>query len=564
MTAAAKHSFKPVTTDQSGAITAITTTVCTNCHSAVLPAATLDADRAAFNTGLAILKAQLTAINHTPLAGYPYFTAGNWGTGQAGANVMGAAFNYKTLAAEPGAYAHNPAYAKQLIVDSIDAAYNGGTVTGDITAALASLVSSNAITQAQADSLNAYKSASNCTSCHTSTTGKHTIHLSSSIGCATCHSQTAASNTALVTGTQTHLNGTNDVNLSAGGSYAASTCSSVYCHSNGAATYANPNWATGTSNCLYCHPLSSLRGAHAAHVGNQLPTTYGDTADNSTAGEYRFGCGSCHPTSAINHRDNHIDVTLVPTSDGSLRSKNAPSAIIGGVGNSGSGITGTSGSSVVCSAAYCHSNGGVGAALAFVASPNWYGTFTGDKCAMCHGNAPATGAHAKHGESIHGSKIVDAAGNLIPTAAGAGLVAGHGDPAQSTTISCDLCHSITVTSNANDNSSACTSCHSGNAKGTPQVDRTKHLNGSIEVAFKDVKVVTKAQISPSSFGKYSTVWTRTGSSYKVDAGSFDIAKTSLNQAVFGGDKSCSNVACHNGGIPKWSEHLSCVSCHSAL
>ena len=66
---------------------------------------------------------------------------------------MGAAFNYKLFVAEPGAYAHNPEYAKQLIIDSIDAAYNGGTVTGSIDSALADLFSRNLINGDQIASL---------------------------------------------------------------------------------------------------------------------------------------------------------------------------------------------------------------------------------------------------------------------------------------------------------------------------------------------------------------------------------------------------------------------------
>jgi trimeric autotransporter adhesin len=555
MTSSSKHLFLPVSVDKDGALTAITTAVCSNCHGAVLPVAALAADRTAYNNGLEILKAQLAAIGHVYSPDYPYFTAGNWGTGQTGANVMGAAFNYKLLVAEPGAYAHNPAYAKQLIVDSIDAAYHGGTVTGDISDALAALVASEAITQESADSLGAYKAAGNCASCHTNSSGSHTKHLNSSIGCADCHSLTAASNTALISGTDKHLNGVKDVIMAAGGSFGAGTCSTVYCHSNGAGTFVNPSWTTGTSNCFFCHPLNQLSGAHITHLGSLIPTTYGDTADNSSASEYSFGCANCHPTAVSSHMDGHVDVTLVPTADGSLRSKNDPNALIGGVGNTGSGITGISGSSVVCSAAYCHSNGGVGAAFAYKASPNWYGSFSGDKCTMCHDNAPATGAHLKHAVSIHPGKISDADGNLI---------LGHGDPAQGTTISCDLCHSATVVSNANDQNASCVSCHTASPKGTPALNKTKHLNGTVDVAFKDIRIVTKAQIRPASFGSYSAVWTRTGSTYKVDAGSFDTARLSLNQATFAGDKSCANVACHNGGTPKWSDKLTCVSCHSQL
>ena len=42
-----------------------------------------------------------------------------------GRDTMGAAFNYVLLVSEPGVYAHNPAYAKQLVLDSIDYLDNG-------------------------------------------------------------------------------------------------------------------------------------------------------------------------------------------------------------------------------------------------------------------------------------------------------------------------------------------------------------------------------------------------------------------------------------------------------
>ena len=552
MTSAAKHSYQAAALDGSGAVTAISSSSCANCHAASLGVVQLAADQTAYLNALNVLKAMLADKGFVYSTVSPHFSNTNWGAGQAGANVMGAAFNYALLAEEPGAYAHNGAYAKKLILDSIDTLYNG-SITGSIDSALAYLVQKGEITQAVSDGMTAYKAANSCTSCHANNSGSHTKHLSSSVSCAQCHSLTAAGSSSLVSGTSKHLNGLNDVNFSAGGSYGAGSCSNVYCHSNGAAVFSAPSWGSGALNCSSCHPISSLGGAHAAHIGNVIPTFYGETADNSTAAEYRFGCANCHPTALSSHGDGHVDLTLVPTSDGSLRSKNSPSVLVGGIGNTNSGITGNSRTSVVCSAAYCHSNGAVGAALAFVASPDWYGSFSGDKCAMCHGNVPASGAHAKHAVSIHTGQITGPDGLLTQ---------GHGDSVPATIINCDLCHNTTVTSSNNDKGSACASCHASNAKGTPTLDKTRHLNGSVEVAFRDVKVVTKAQIRPASFASYSGVWTRT--SYKVDTGSYDSAKLSLNQAVFAGDKSCANVACHNGKTPKWSDKLTCVSCHSQL
>lgn len=554
MTSAAKHSYQAATADTGGNITAIVSGACANCHAASLGAAELNAGQADFQNALVVLKAMLADKGFVYTDSAPYFSNTNWGSGQTGANVMGAAYNYVLLFKEAGAYAHNGAYAKKLIFDSIDLLYNG-SVTGSIDAAVGYLQGKGAISQDVATGITGYKTANSCSTCHTNNTGSHSAHIAGGVGCADCHSQTAAGNATLIPGTQRHLNGVRDVNFATGGSYAAGNCSSVYCHSNGAGSYLNPTWGGGSANCNFCHPIATLRGAHAAHLGSTVPSVYGDTANHSTAAGYSFGCGNCHPTDLASHLDRHIEVTLVPTPDGSLRSKNDPSVVVSGIGNTGSGISGISGSSVVCSAAYCHSNGAAAGSLSYVASPDWYNAaaYSGDRCAMCHGNAPATGAHGKHAVGIHVGQVSDGSGNLI---------LGHGDAAHATVVNCDLCHSLTVGNSFNDKGSACAPCHTGDPKGTPTLDKTAHLNGSVEVAFKDVKVVTRAQISPAGFSKYSGVWART--SYKVDASSYDTAKLSLNQAAFAGDKSCSNVACHNGGTPKWSDRLSCVSCHAAL
>jgi predicted CxxxxCH...CXXCH cytochrome family protein len=540
MTATQKHLFKAASTDNNGFITSIDTNLCTNCHSTSLTVATLNANQAAFDNAMFVFNAALTSKGFVYTSSYPYFANKDWGTGQSGANVMGAAFNYVLLKHELAAYVHNPAYAKQLVIDSIDAASHNGTVTGSIEDVLAALVRDGKISQEQADGVAAYQTATSCNSCHANTSASHPAHLNAKAGvdfitCAACHQDTASSNTTLVPGTTYHLNGRTDVAI-ASGVYIPPTCSGVYCHSNGAGAFANPSpvWGGSSLTCLSCHPVSALRGAHAAHIGGLIPTTYGDTGNYSTTTEYRFGCANCHPTTVASHLDGHIDVTLVPTSDGSLRSKNNPSVLIGGIGNTGSGITGTSGSTVVCAASYCHSNGGTGPDLAYVASPNWYGTFTGDRCAMCHTPATTSGAHNAHVSinGIHAGRIADADGNLI---------SGYAAP----TILCATCHS---TSASADNS----------------VNKTIHLNGIANFSLATVNVVSKAQIAPASFGEYSTIWTRT--TYKVDSGSFDISKKALSTGSWNaGTKTCSNIACHNTGTPVWTGGaVSCVTCHTAL
>jgi hypothetical protein len=281
MSATNKHTFNAVSS-ASGSIAKINTTVCNNCHNSSLPAATLDAKRVAFNTALEILRIQLADKGYTWNSATATFNDGaasNWGaTNQAGANVMGAAHNYKLFITEPGAYTHNPAYAKQLITDSIDAVFHNGTVTGDISTALSDLYGKGKITADQVNSINTYKLAnSSCNSCHgnpptlTSTGATHT----SSSDCNACHTFTGVAGV-------THNNGTLDVSM---------TCAS--CHGNppstqsihitGFAKYNHDKAGVTHSNCAQCHSTPPTYATTATHRDGIV-----EVLSNSTA------CSSCH------------------------------------------------------------------------------------------------------------------------------------------------------------------------------------------------------------------------------------------------------------------------------
>jgi trimeric autotransporter adhesin len=461
--------------------------VCGNCHGASLDATALAAKQSAFDNALNVLKAQLAAKGYNYSASYPYFTNKQWGAGQAGADTMGAAFNYVLLLKEPGAYAHNAAYAKRLVFDSIDYLYNG-TVTGSIDGALAFLVDSRAITQTQADTLISYK------------------------------------------------NGT---------------------------------------TCKFCHP--SLSGSHSTHVGDLLEsvTAYGDTGNYSTANAFRFGCGTCHPTDPALHRNGIVDVTLQPGDGaGTLRNKNAV-VTAEGLNTPGSGVSGTSKTNVVCTNVYCHSNG-YGDNRVYATTPNWYGgTFTGDRCAACHGNSPNTtiagsSAHSIHVVGIHSLNVYNGVSGNLPTG-GSGNV-GHGIASQSTTINCNTCHANTVSYSRNDSSIVCASCHNGQGHVMTVVDKRNHVTGSVNVAFADAKVVSKAQLRPDSFVAYTSFWTRNGGNFKNGVAAFDITKDTLKAKIndglgYGdGSNGCSNVACHLGTSVKWTDKpiSYCAICHTSL
>lgn len=373
------------------------------------------------------------------------------------------------------------------------------------------------------------------------------------------------------------------------------SCSNVGCHYN----TTTPTWGTSTPiNCFGCHTLAKMMasGSHSSHISNSLiPTMYNYTANRSTAGEHDFGCSNCHPMTNVNHVNGPVLIDLRPVAGvGRLRSKNSIAITASGVaGTVSSGTTGTPGVSVTCRNVYCHSNGfaNTTSGRIYAVTPDWYGgTFTGDRCANCHGNSPnstipgsashynvnALGQDVQggHAVGIHYKRIFKRPGGLAT--AGNYSTASHGKSTTATTIGCNICHYSTVTSARNDNNTICVTCHfSGNPFGALTgnsgaiADKSKHSNGIIDVSFKPVNVISKAQLRPNSFviSAYSSVWKR-NAGYKV-AGANDSAKSALNTATMWNSttRTCSNVACHNGRSVKWSDNngtTSCISCHMEM
>jgi hypothetical protein len=152
------HSFSPVTKDNSGAITALTSTTCNNvlCHSGstLMTAAKLEGQVDLFNAAMQALNILLQGDVLPGNSGKykrkycyqttsPYFyyvltdtlttsqvkdwltyNSSNTALVGTGPNNMGAAFNYNVLLREHGAFAHNNLYAKRLIYDSIGWLYD--------------------------------------------------------------------------------------------------------------------------------------------------------------------------------------------------------------------------------------------------------------------------------------------------------------------------------------------------------------------------------------------------------------------------------------------------------
>ncbi|SNB47898.1 CxxxxCH/CxxCH domain-containing protein [Geobacter sp. DSM 9736] len=288
MTSGEKHTFEPISTASNGAITKITSTSCTKCHNTSLPAVTLDTKRVDFNSALNVLRAALAARTPAIIVtdAYPYVSNRNWGTGQAGANLMGATFNLKLFITEPGAYAHNPAYAKQIIADSIEAAVTGGTVTGDLNTALATLVTRGTITQPQADSVLGYRDPEgSCATCHGNppATTTHTAFGTAANTCSTCHVFTGVNG-------ETHLNGT--VNKTA-----LLTSAPHFNNLTGAKFPAS--YITTQSTCADCHNTT----ANNKTIRQQWAgSSHGDTTGLAWINydfKTRAGCVQCHTTTGF-------------------------------------------------------------------------------------------------------------------------------------------------------------------------------------------------------------------------------------------------------------------------
>ena len=422
----------------------------------------------------------------------------------------------------------------------------------------------------------------------------HNKHVAVNNDCRKCHFNTTQDGVTLVPGTTLHVNSQKNVSFDtavAGNSsptYDDQTrrCGNVYCHSNGIKTgtaYISPRWGGAPFTCNSCHPIASLSGAHATHLGGMIPNFYNYTGNHPVGNVYRFGCSNCHPLDkAAFHNNGSVNLALSNNAAGigNLRSRNGASTD-NGPNAVGSGIIGTSGLSIKCTAVYCHSNG-YASKLVYATTPDWYGgSFSGDRCANCHGNFPNTtiagspahydannwlgsGKPGGHIVGLHYGNIYNG-GNGLATA-GNTNTSSHGLGTNSTTFNCHLCHNDTITVANNDMSANCStaSCHDAapRLKGNAAIaSAVTHVNGQVDVKFLAVNAISKAQVRNAPAG-----WTR-NNGLKA-ANSFDQHSSSLASANYtAGTKSCANVACHFKQTIKWTDTggaTTCMNCHTAL
>lgn len=403
-----------------------------------------------------------------------------------------------------------------------------------------------------------------CTTCHAlqPATQSHTKHLTGltifadNANCGNCHDG-AVQGTTAIAGRHPDANvDVYDVNPGDLGyppinpiGNPLGNCTTAYCHSDGKGNYRSATWGGATTGCNFCHDNPPATGAHNLHAN--AATGYGSTAVGSTDGDYEFGCGNCHPASTSNHGNGTVDISLNPADGGTLKSKNSGAAEWNGS---------------TCTGVYCHSDG---KGTLTIASPPWTGTFGGDRCAGCHLNSPDSTSHGAHVVGIHYDNVFSGTTGLA--AAGSGLNSSHGN-GDSTTINCNVCHNSTVTSAANALNTICAACHTD--QNTPSTGnavaaiarKALHVNGAPDITFAAINVKSRAQVRDSivSVPELGNNWNRTA--YKSGTlASFDTAQDALAPANWNSaEKGCSSVACHNGYYVKWTDTVSCSSCHKAL
>jgi hypothetical protein len=110
----------------------------------------------------------------------------------------------------------------------------------------------------------------------------------------------------------------------------------------------------------------------------------------------------------------------------------------------------------------------------------------------------------------------------------------------------------------------CGACHTG-ATPTPLqagviADKSKHVIGSLTVAFAPITMNSKAQLRDASL---PAGWTRTGT-YGV-SGSYDSASAALNSGTWTPATKTCTVVCHNNNAVQWGDTtVTCLNCHNKL
>jgi predicted CxxxxCH...CXXCH cytochrome family protein len=389
---------------------------------------------------------------------------------------------------------------------------------------------------------------------HPTTGSKHAAYFGTGTGsCAKCHADHAVEAKPFSHATSSRAV---QVKFTGGGSFAGTSCATVYCHSNGKGTFTTATWGA-TLDCAGCHGSATVPGPAALSAKHALHV------NNAAVLGSNYGCIECH--SATVSGDSTIsDVTK--HTNGSL---DLAGARLGTV---------AAGS---CATSYCHSDGkgtqktvtwtqtgtldckgchGSDAAPAFtpVASePNYANAGAGLARANSHKNHVAIAADC---QNCHSTTTVDGlsikAGSTAHTNGTLDVVAGNG---KSFTISGKTCSNVSCHSGNGiiaavapavwGASLGCVGCH-GDATTLSTNAHAKHVAGkgyNCATCHSATVTATNTILNPALHGD-ATV---------------EVAGTFTYTAAA---KTCATAACHGTSVPSWTNTASgaCGSCHAAL
>jgi len=314
--------------------------------------------------------------------------------------------------------------------------------------------------------------------------------------------------------------------------------------------------------CSTCHTIPQ-DSSHKAHASLQtLTPAYGDAeipSNNSLSSDtYAFNCGNCHPEDPSRHNNGSLDMELSPENAKGLKALNRKEATYNK-------------ESKTCSGVYCHSSGGKKEFVEYRVTPAWGTSLDEFRCQACHGSPPSY-KNRPGKENSHFNDQTPAAHLL-----GIHWDAAHGHTKesfanrQSSNMGCSTCHFRTVREDRDttfvDSVSGlftCSRCHDdkkvmGKNRIGVIANKTLHVNGIAEVAFKPEKFRTTARLM-----QVPKEWVRIGEI--GDPKGYDETLKDLNSAQYVREgKICLNVACHLLGTEvRWGEKLDCTSCHKDL
>ena len=413
-----------------------------------------------------------------------------------------------------------------------------------------------------------------CGTCHPTsvasglTTGSHSAHLNSSVvnGCGDCH--TGAANDASSYNSTNHQNLLIDVanGYTAGGTpgNGYGTCSTATCHGGGGTRTVNsPAWGTdftGKDSCTRCHgtPTTAPAPDYAKAPPNGIG---GETAETdphvgvhqshlnqaSRNGGFQFSsdiaCSECHNVPSAVESTGHL---YDGTNDTTLGQAEVP--LNGTLATANGATPAYDPSTGTCSNVYCHGakmpNGSTNGSDP---TPVWNNTAyltgtpsqTGD-CGQCHGAPPNTSTHT-------GSETLDQCGNCHTNWDNVNHV--FKNPAEhingtfeQPNLNCNGCHSYPPSTGAH-------AVHVQNIQNSYEPnDGVWAYNPNDTLSNwgptnHEVCAVCHDMTNTANHTDTADHISPTG--YPFDAGTAPAYDTTT--------KTCSNISCHFGTSPKWTQ-----------